>query len=165
MRPIVARDVMTPHVLSVNENLRLSELAAFLVDHEITGAVVRDEKGNNVGVVSVTDVTAAASAGGERITRDRSRPDFYVRGWEGDLAEEELSGLHLEEDGVRARDVMNPEIYSVDADTPVSEVADTMLKGHLHRLLVTENDELVGVISTSDLLGLLVEGRGRGESD
>ncbi len=165
MRPIVARDVMTPQVLSVHENLLLSELAAFLVGHEITGAVVRDESGKYIGVVSVTDVAAAASSGGERITRDRSRPDFYVRGWEGSLAEEELSSLHLEEDGLRARDVMNPEIYSVDADTQVSEVAETMLKGHLHRLLVTEGDELVGVISTSDLLGLLVEDREWGESD
>lgn len=164
MRRIVARDVMTPQVLSVQENLRLSELAAFLVGHEITGAVVRDEDGKNVGVVSVTDVAAAASAGGDRITRDVSRPDFYVRGWEGSLAEEELSGLHLEQDGLRARDVMNPEIYTVDAEAPVSEVAETMLMGHLHRLLVTENDELVGVISTSDLLGLLVEGRGRDKS-
>ncbi len=164
MRSIVARDVMTPEVLTVDENLTISELAKFLMGHEITGAVVRDENGTDVGVVSVTDVASATSNGGERITRDRSRPDFYVRGWEGSVAEEELSSLHLEEDGLRVRDVMNPEIYSVDADTPVSEVAETMLKGHLHRLLVTEGDELVGVISTSDLLGLLVEGRGRGES-
>ncbi len=164
MRPIVAKDLMTPKVLSVDQNLMLSELAAFLIDHQITGAAVVDENRDYVGVVSLTDIAAAAADGGERITRDRARPDFYVRGWQESLAEEELSRLHLEEDGLRVKDVMTAAIYSVEADAPVSKVAEIMLKGHLHRLLVTENDELVGMISTSDLIGLLVEGRGRGES-
>ena len=39
----------------------------------------------------------------------------------------------------------------------VSEVAATLLDLHLHRLLVIDEDELVGIISTSDLIGLLVE--------
>ena len=157
MRLIVARDLMTPQVLSVNEDQRLSELATFLVDHQITGAAVRDEDGKYVGVVSVTDVAAATATEGERVTRDRTRPDFYVRGWEESLAEEELESVHLEADGLRVRDIMTPQIYSIAADAPVSEVARTLLEGHLHRLLVTEDDELVGVVSTSDLLGLLLE--------
>lgn len=158
MRPIVARDLMTPNVLSVSEALTLSELAAFLIDHQITGALVEDEDQRYVGVVSLTDVAAAAADGGERITRDQARPDFYVRGWQQRVAEEELSSLHLEEDGLQVKDIMTPAIYSVDADASVSEVAKTMLRGHLHRVLVTEDDQLVGLISTSDLLGLLVEG-------
>jgi CBS domain-containing protein len=157
MRLIVARDLMTPQVLSVNESQRLSEVAAFLTDHQISGAAVRDETGSYVGVVSATDVAAAAATGGERLTKDRTRPDFYVRGWEETLAEEELSGIHLEEDGLRVRDIMTPKIFSIPADAPVSEVARMLLEGHLHRLLVTEDDELVGVISTSDLLGLLLD--------
>ncbi len=157
MRPIVARDLMTPKVLSVDQNLTLAELAAFLIDHQITGAVVEADPGEYVGVVSITDVAAATADGGERITRDRTRPDFYVRGWQETLAEEELSSLHLEEDGLLVRDIMTSSICSVDAEATVSEVAATMLKGHLHRVLVTEGDELVGIISTSDLLGLLVD--------
>jgi len=34
-----------------------------------------------------------------------------------------------------------------------------MLKGHLHRLLVTRDEKPVGIVSTSDLLGVLVEGK------
>jgi CBS domain-containing protein len=157
MRLIVARDLMTPQVLSVDEDQSLSELAAFLTDHQITGAAVRNEEGKYVGVVSATDVATAAATGGERVTRDRTRPDFYVRGWEQSLAEEELASVHLEADGVRVRDIMTPQIFSIAADAPVSDVARTLLEGHLHRLLVTEDAELVGVISTSDLLGLLLE--------
>jgi CBS domain-containing protein len=32
-----------------------------------------------------------------------------------------------------------------------------MLEDHLHRLLVVRDDQPVGIISTSDLLGLLVD--------
>ena len=51
---------------------------------------------------------------------------------------------------------MNPKIYSVKEDATVSEIASLMLKGHIHRLLVTREDRAVGIITTSDLLGLLV---------
>ena len=115
MRLIVARDLMTPQVLSVGEDQRLSELATFLTDHQITGVAVRNEAGQFVGVVSATDVAAATASGGDQLTRDRSRPDFYIRGWEETLAEEELEGVHLEADGVRVRDIMTPHIYSVPA--------------------------------------------------
>jgi CBS domain-containing protein len=35
-------------------------------------------------------------------------------------------------------------------------VAEKLLKGHVHRLLVTRGAEVVGILSTSDLLGLLL---------
>jgi len=34
-----------------------------------------------------------------------------------------------------------------------------MLKGHLHRLLVIRDEKPVGIVSTSDLLGLLIESK------
>ncbi len=159
MRPIVASDLMTLDVLSVPGNLSLAELAAFLVDHQISGAAVVDEDQRFIGVVSATDVATAAAEGGERIGWGRTRNDFYARGWESKLDREDLSTMRLEEDGLRVRDVMTPTIYSVPMDATASEVATTMLKSHLHRLLVTDGDEIVGIISTSDLLGLLVDER------
>jgi CBS domain-containing protein len=45
----------------------------------------------------------------------------------------------------------------VPEDATVSEVASLMLKGHLHRVLVTRGEKVLGIISTSDLLGLLVD--------
>ena len=52
---------------------------------------------------------------------------------------------------------MTTEIQSVAEDATVSEVAMAMLKGHLHRLLVLRDGRVVGIISTSDLLGLLID--------
>ncbi|HEX9733945.1 MAG TPA: CBS domain-containing protein [Thermoanaerobaculia bacterium] len=57
----------------------------------------------------------------------------------------------------RVADVMTPEVYHVTEDATVSEIASLMIDHHLHRLLVTRDDEPVGIISTSDLLGLLID--------
>ena len=54
-------------------------------------------------------------------------------------------------------DIMTPAVYAVAEDATVSEVASMMLKEHLHRVLVTQGEKVVGIISTSDLLGLLID--------
>ncbi|MEJ2084188.1 MAG: CBS domain-containing protein [Acidobacteriota bacterium] len=156
MRPATAADLMNPEILSVPEDMSIRELARFLVDHEITGAPVEGEDGKLVGVVSVVDIAGVASDDG-RMRGDRSSPDFYVTGWENKVAIEEIQNFRIENDELKVGEIMTPEVYSVSEDARVSEVASTMLRGHLHRLLVTRDDKPVGIVSTSDLLGLLVD--------
>jgi CBS domain-containing protein len=80
--------------------------------------------------------------------------DYFARAWDDSLDEEDVEDLAL--DGMRVADIMTPRIYSVKEDATVSEIASLLLKQHLHRLLVTREDRAVGIITTSDLLGLLV---------
>ncbi len=54
-------------------------------------------------------------------------------------------------------EIMTPDIQSVPEEAMVSEVASLMLEDHLHRVLVVRDDQPVGIVSTSDLLGLLVD--------
>jgi len=158
MRPITASDLMNPEVLTVRGDMSVRDLAAFLVDNEITGAPVEDEDGKLVGVVSLIDIVEIA-AGDEPAARAResANPDFYVRDWEDQLSEEDMETLHIEEEDIFVREIMTPQIFSVEEDARVAEVARMMLDGHIHRVLVTRDDKPVGIISTSDLLGLLVE--------
>ena len=94
------------------------------------------------------------SAGGHRLVRDGSA--YFIHDWEERPDEGDVEELSLDEEGLLVADIMNPKIYSVREDATVPEVASMMLKGHIHRLLVTREDRAVGVITTSDLLGLLV---------
>jgi CBS domain-containing protein len=154
MRPITASDLMNPEVLTVRDTWSVQELAAFLIENEISGAPVEDGEGRLVGVVSMVDIAAAASGEGERLSREGSA--FYIDDEWGEGPDEEVEDLPVAQDGLRVAAIMNPKIYSVREDATVSEVASLMLKGHIHRLLVTREDRAVGVITTSDLLGLLV---------
>jgi CBS domain-containing protein len=147
---------MNSEVLTVRDDMSVEEVAAQLADNEISGAPVEDRDGRLVGVVSVTDIALAATSGG-KLASDRSNPAFYVRGWEDRMEAEELAGLRLEGEGLLVREIMTPAVYSVPEDLPVSRVAETMIDSHIHRLLVTRGTQVVGIITTSDLLGLLVD--------
>ena len=156
MRPITAADLMNPEVLTVPQNMTVRELARYLTDNQITGAPVEDQVGRLVGVVSVVDIAAVASDGGN-VRTDRSSPDFYVRGWEDKLTAEEMKDFRVDNEDLQVGEIMTPSVFSVGEDATVSQIASTMLRGHLHRVLVTRDERPVGIVSTSDLLGLLVE--------
>jgi CBS domain-containing protein len=150
---------MNSQILAVRDDLSVYELATFLTDHEISGAPVEDEAGELIGVVSVTDVVRAASEGGRPV--DESGRHFYSRGWEEELEAEELEeleSLHLEEEGLLVRDIMTPSVLAIQADAKISQIASSMLEGHIHRLLVIDGRKVVGIVSSSDLLQLFVEG-------
>lgn len=154
MRPITAADVMNPNVLLVREDMTLDELASFLIENEISGAPVESGTGRLVGVVSVTDVAQAVAS-----ERPADRSDFYVREWGGVLTRESAGALPPGVAELRVRDIMTPTVYSVDEQTPIPEVAETLINSHIHRLLVTRGERVVGILTTSDLLGLLVRER------
>lgn len=159
MRPITAADLMSPEVLTAREDWPVAELAAFLMRHDITGAPVADAEGRLVGVVSVVDIADVVSDDDdEEVGGDRSEPDFLHRGREATLSEDELEELEIEDEDLVVADIMTPEIQSVSPDAQVSEIAMKMLREHLHRLLVLDaDDRCVGIVTTSDLLGLLVD--------
>lgn len=154
MRPITAADLMNPKVLTVREDLTLRELAAYLVHHQITGAPVEDGGGRLVGVVSTVDIAEAVLAG-------RGAAGAAALAEPGEPAESEERGEpedpELADDDVLVRDIMTPAIDSVPEDATVSEVASRMLDSQVHRLLVTREGRPVGIITTSDLLGLLID--------
>ena len=153
---LVAQDIMNPEVMSVQHDLTVTELAALLVDQECSGAPVENELGRLVGVVSVTDIVRATSSGGERYAPDHD-PSFYVRGWEDRIEPETLEGLHFDDEGLLVRDIMTPSVFAVEADTPIREVARSMMESHLHRMLVVQDDRIVGIVSTSDMLQMVAE--------
>ena len=153
MRPIIAGDVMNPNVLMVPEDMTVEELAGFLVENEISGAPVVDPAGRLIGVVSVTDLALSVARG----TDDRPSPDFFVREWGGSPSRDEIEEIRFgQETEIRVRDIMTPAVYSVDEQTPIPEVAETLINSHIHRLLVTRGERVVGIVTSSDLLGLLV---------
>ncbi len=148
MKTPTAKQVMTPKVLSVRDDLTLPELAAFLAENQITGAPVLDRKGHFVGVVSTTDLAEAEQGAGAWASEDR-------------VASDERRGLHVETTGRQVRDIMTPTLYTVDERTPAAELARTMITGRVHRLLVTRKGRIVGSVTSLDLLKLLCEKQGK----
>lgn len=152
MRPITAADLMNPEVLTVPGEMTVRDLARFLVDNDITGAPVEDDAGRLIGVVSVFDI--ARLLGEDEDDFELEEPDEPPANGAGDDDGLDDGG---EDDDLLVEDIMTPSVWSVPEEATVPEVATLMLKEHLHRLIVTRADEPVGIISTSDLLGLLMD--------
>jgi CBS domain-containing protein len=174
MRPITAADLMNPEVLTVREDWPVADLARFLIDNEISGAPVEAADGKLVGVVSLRDIVAYASGeddpdldaadGGEEDGEagedggDETHSEFYAQGWDDDeWTQQDFDDLDLGDEELLVEDIMTPRVFSVSEEATVSEVANLMLNQHLHRVLVLAEGKPVGIISSSDLLGLLVD--------
>lgn len=163
MRPITAADLMSPDVLTVSEEMTVRDLAGFLMDHEITGAPVVDADGRLVGVVSVVDIAdmAAGEADDDApAPEEEERIGFFARAFRDVLSageKKELDVFSGDDGEIRVGEIMNPDVYSVPEDATVSEIASTLLNHHVHRVVVIEEGRVQGIITTSDLLGLLVD--------
>ena len=69
-----------------------------------------------------------------------------------DLTLEDLGQRYVEERVVTVRDVMTPVIHNVPVTASVAEAARLMVDQHIHRLIVTQGKEPVGIITSLDLL-------------
>jgi CBS domain-containing protein len=153
-----ARDIMTRDIVTVAQTATLRELAALLREHQISGVPVVDARGRITGVVSASDVLGVVGDSAA-VAPETASPEFYVHGWEDKLNPDELRQLHIEDEGLSVGDIMNPCVYSVAADAPLPEVAHLMVEARVHRLLVEQGEELVGIVSTLDLLHALDRSR------
>jgi CBS domain-containing protein len=82
--------------------------------------------------------------------------DVYLYELERRMDRDELRELHVQyEEQVQVLDIMTPMIFSVSEDTSVQEVADTMLKGRIHRVFVTRDGKLTGIVTALDMLQVI----------
>ena len=152
---ITVSDVMRSEVLAVEADWPLDKLAKFLIDNGISGAPVTDAEGEMVGVVSMTDIVRQNRTTGVTSGTD-STHDVYLYELERHMSQEEIKVFHTEyESPVQVVDIMTPMIFRVDEDTRIQEVADTMLKGNIHRVFVTRGNKLIGIVTTLDMLRVI----------
>jgi CBS domain-containing protein len=56
-------------------------------------------------------------------------------------------------------DVMHRQLFAVPPDQPLRAIAQTLVENAIHRVLVTQEGKLLGVILTSDFVRLYALGR------
>jgi CBS domain-containing protein len=156
MRDLTAKDVMNSELLTVRDDMTVAELAEFLVENEVSGVPVEDVEGRLVGVVSLSDVARSLTGRDEAVLTHRDT-DYYLRSWEERFNAEDIAGLRVAESEETVGEIMTPSILAVDEEMPIGRVAEKMIDARIHRLLVTRDRKVVGILSTTDLLGLLVD--------
>jgi predicted transcriptional regulator len=147
--------IMQRDVLSVGDSWPLHQLASFLTDNQISGAPVTSQDGELIGVVSLTDIVRFDSMPESRAELHDTH-EYYLHTLEMQVTQEEATSFHVEqESSATVRDIMTPMIFEVDQNASIEEVADTMVKGHIHRLFVTHNKQISGVVTALDMVEFL----------
>jgi predicted transcriptional regulator len=128
-------ELMQRDVKTVSAEASVAEAILVLADGHISGMPVVDGTGRVIGVLSTTDVLTAEAEADDAAAR-RSL---------------------LEHTAVR--DIMTPRPFTVAPDEDVCEAARQMLYADVHRLFVAEGEQVVGIISTTDIVRALATGR------
>ena len=148
---ITAREIMQESIVLVAPEDPLIGVQRLFADEMIHGAPVVDEQNRVLGVISTSDLLQA-------VADDRRAaypaPGYFEDGvatYAGFADEDFQEALG----GRRVAGVMTREIVSVSPRATISEVARTLRHNRVHRVLVIEDDVLVGIITTFDLIELL----------
>ena len=143
------KDLMNPDIMTVADDMTTNELARYLIEREISGAPVVDSEGHLIGVVSMTDIGRNMA---EPSDDESSRGSSFYGDIAADPTLEDLGQRYVEERVVTVRDVMTPVIHHVSVTASVADAARMMVDQHIHRLIVTQGKEPVGIITSLDLL-------------
>lgn len=120
-----AAELMTPGPVSLDASATVTEATAFLTERSFGAAVIIDEAGHPLGVVTKTDVLVHAR---------QHQPG-------------------LEPDDTPVTEFMTPAVFSVRPDTPARSVVEQLLALNVHHLFVADPaGVIVGVISPVDVL-------------
>jgi len=153
MKNLTANHIMNQEVLAVEAAWSIERLSEFLMENSISGAPVQSKEGNLIGVVSLTDIVQYDT----QSEKDPQWPhDYYLHSLERQFAREEVSAFHIEAEPIKTvRAIMTPMVFQVAEDTPVQQVAEIMIKNRIHRVFVTRDEKVVGIISTPDMLKVI----------
>lgn len=151
MKQITAKEIMNPNVVWVRESFPVSEVTRLFHEKNISGAPVVDQSGEMTGVVSLRDIALTTLR--NYINVADKDPSYYTRGWEQPLAPEEIKAIEMGPGkDLRVKDIMTPLVFTVGQEAPLSEITTKMVVSHVHRLVVVENGELKGIVTTMDVL-------------
>ena len=152
---LTARDIMTEDVVTAHSSWSIEQLADFFMEYDISGAPVTDDDGNLVGVVSMSDITQYSSLPGASLPRPQPHKRFHL-GIDSEYSEEDMQSFREQEwGGATVDELMTPMVFDVSEDASLETIADTMLKGRIHRVLVTRKQRLVGIITALDLIRVI----------
>jgi CBS domain-containing protein len=143
-----AHQIMTRQVITVAAGAAIVEAANTMLQNHISGLPVTDEAGKLVGIVSQGDFIRRAEIGTQR---KRGRWLKLLLG-PGKAASD-----FVHERGRKVGEIMTLDPSTVTEDTTLEDVVQLMEQKNVKRLPVLRGDQLVGIVTRSNLLQAVAE--------
>ncbi|MDP6558178.1 MAG: CBS domain-containing protein [Pirellulaceae bacterium] len=163
---LVARQIMQRNVHTIAPNVTLPDLEKEFIKEGVGGLPVVDT-GKLVGIVSRSDIVRQLVL--EHHVAERTS-DFYF----DDAGFHEIPLVTFDQiadrigeriERLQVKEVMSHTLVKVSPNESLKMVAQTLADNHVHRVLVTEDDRLLGLVSTLDLVRLIANGRIKADID
>jgi CBS domain-containing protein len=177
------REIMSTNLATVSPELDLRNAIEVLTHRHVSGAPVVSD-GRLLGVMSATDVLEFATAqpgvpterpdqmevgewgAPEEWREGEESPSAYYAEWWADVGadvSERFAEVKGPEWDVLAEhtvgEVMTRKVCTVRPDATVAAAATYMLSAGVHRVLVVERGTLTGILTTSDIVRAVAQGR------
>jgi predicted transcriptional regulator len=148
---LCAKDIMISELLTAYEGWTIHRLTDFFINRQISAAPVIASDHELVGVVSVDDVCRFNNL--NESDKSNALRNLYRNSCGQDINEEVLrSWVKDAAKNCTVHQIMTHEVISIDEDQSLHAVASLLLDRHIHRVFVTSNNKVVGVISAMDAL-------------
>ena len=151
---MLAKEIMNSKVIALSPEATITEIARIMVEHDISGLPVVDGEKRLLGVVSEKDL----------MYKDVKLDEPSVWGlclWSALGSQEiyEYKDSFRKYRAKTAAEIMTSPAVAVDENEDLSKVGNLMFSRHIKRVFVTRNEKLVGVISRSAFVKLLLDAK------
>ena len=133
---MLVRERMNKHPLTVKPEAPVDGTLQRMKDEKVRRFPVVDDRGALVGIVSETDLLYAAPS-----------PATSLSVYE----------MHYLYSRIRVKEVMTRKVITVQQDAPIEEAARLMIDHKIGGLPVKRNDDLVGIITETDIFKAFLE--------
>ena len=151
---IRVQDVMSKHVVAVGPEDTLHDAMSLIVENRVSALPVVDGHERCIGMLSTSDLINLTHDLDDEVhnigrTNENERPWLFER-----LAE--VFGSE------RVSEQMTENVAAIAPEMSLAEAAALMLRNRVHRLpVVNEKERLLGILSTTDILGVVADGLGK----
>jgi len=124
---MVVKDIMSSPVVTLDEDETSNKVANLMDENDLGCVIISNKAGQPVGIITERDLVIRVLA------------------------------KNLVPDAIKAKEIMTSPLVTITPEATISEAARRMSRLDIRRLGVFYKDNLVGVISSKDILGVMPE--------
>jgi predicted transcriptional regulator len=146
------QDLVSKKLLTVCETWSIKRLSQFFLEHNISGAPVTSIDEKLLGVVTQSDIIRFESS---EPTEEQVKKLVanYSGPFGASLDEAEINRIKSKaNDYCTVNTIMTPHVLSIEVNDSIENACGLLIEKEVHRLFITENEQLVGVITAMDIL-------------
>jgi len=151
MADLLAKDIMTEKVITINQDASIKELSELLLENNISGVPVVGNDGKIVGIATEGDI----------IVKDTNLHfPRYFKLLDSIIYLESLTEFKnslKKHFATRVSEIMTSDVISCTAQTPVDDIANMMVENKINRIPVLSADKKPeGIITRADIVKSMI---------